>query len=399
MFMPGLRADALGASVHQAFAADVNALGHEFRILTTEPHRRDDRLPLWEELAPAPRWRAIDALAAPWVRTRSIFSPAASLARYLRNADGLDLLHVEVAYPFGAAALIGAAAAGWRGPIAVTPMGEDTLIVEEAHYGFRRYPLPRWLVGRVLSAAACIRCISPLHERIVAPLAPKTPRRVIPLNVSTAVVQAARESAQLRGARRKEARATVDDELGSGGRPLVLSLGRLHAFKGIDFLVRAMHDVPDALLIVAGPSLSSRSMEDERTRLARLVGELGLGDRVRFLGGTTPDRALQLLAAADVVAVPSRLESLNKVCVEATAVGTPFVVTETTGIAHWAQRTGIGLVVPACDPPALAAGIIDALRRPPALSPERIASFVDLFSPRTVAAAVIEFYEEMLGRR
>jgi pimeloyl-ACP methyl ester carboxylesterase len=33
------------------------------------------------------------------------------------------------------------------------------------------------------------------------------------------------------------------------------------------------------------------------------------------------------------------------------------------------------------------------------LSPERIASFVDLFSPRTVAAAVIEFYEEMLGRR
>jgi glycosyltransferase involved in cell wall biosynthesis len=120
---------------------------------------------------------------------------------------------------------------------------------------------------------------------------------------------------------------------------------------------------------------------------------------VRFLGGTTPDRALQLLAAADVVAVPSRLESLNKVCVEATAVGTPFVVTETTGIAHWAQRTGIGVVAPACDPPALAAGIIDALRRPPALSPERIASFVDLFSPRTVAAAVIEFYEEMLGRR
>jgi glycosyltransferase involved in cell wall biosynthesis len=294
--------------------------------------------------------------------------------------------------------MLAAAAAKWRGPIAITPMGEDTLMLSACHYGFRRHRLPRWLVDRTLRRAACIRCISPLHERVIASLAPATPRRVIPLNVSSTVVDASRESGEVRAARRRDARCAVDAALGAAGRPLVLSLGRLHPFKGIDLLIGAMRQLPDAILAIAGPSLRSRASGDEGTRLARLVDEFGLGDRVRFLGSTSGDRALQLMAAADVVAVPSRLESLNKVCVEAAAVGTTFVVTETTGISAWAQDANLGIVVPAGSEEALAAGVKRALRqgRPP--DEGRIRAFVDQFSPHTVAAAVIDFYREVVKR-
>jgi glycosyltransferase involved in cell wall biosynthesis len=401
MFMPGLRPGALGASVHEAFASEVNDLGHDFRVLTTGVSIAAAGPPFAEVLSTpsAAAWRRVDAVAAPWLRTRTLLSSAAALARYLRHANDIDLLHIEVAYPFGAAAMLGAAAAHWPGPIAITPMGEDTLVVEECHYGFRRYRVPRWLIDRLLGAAVCIRSISPLHDRLLAPLAPGTPRRVIPLNVSTAVVEAARESAGPRVDRRRDARAAVDGELGLGGRPIVLSLGRLHPFKGLDVLIGAFRQIPDAVLLVAGPSLRSRARGDEGTRLARLAHELALSDRVRFLGATTPARALQLLAAADVLAVPSRLESLNKVCVEATAVGTPFVVTETTGISEWARRANIGVVIPPSDEHVLAEAIVTLLRHPPAPSAADISTFVEQFSPRTVAAAVIDFYQERLRSR
>jgi glycosyltransferase involved in cell wall biosynthesis len=231
---------------------------------------------------------------------------------------------------------------------------------------------------------------------VIAELAPDTPRRVIPLNVSTATVAAAHEPPTDRDERRRRARHALDAELKLDGRPVVLSLGRLHPFKGIDLLVSAMASVADATLVIAGPSLRSRAAGDEATRLEQQVERLGLGGRTHFLGPVGPDRAMQLLAAADVVAVPSRLETLNKVCVEAVAVGTPFVVSDTTGISAWARGSGVGVVVPAGDESALAAGLVRALAAPP---PEAaaIAAFVDQFSPATVAAAVMAFYRDVTG--
>jgi glycosyltransferase involved in cell wall biosynthesis len=401
MFRPGLDSASLGARVHQDFEAIVEALGHRFRILTTERAGSPAGQRAMGQVLPlSAGWRRADELAAPWLKTRAVLSPAASLARHLKVAGReIDLLHVEMAYPFGVAATLAAAAAGWKGPIVITPMGEDTLVLEECRYGFRRHAVPRALVGWALRRVAGLRCISPLHEREIARLAPNTPRRVIPLNVSDAVVEAADESPESRAARRRAARRAVDAELGWSGRPLVLSLGRLHPFKGIDRLIGALRRMPDAKLLVAGPSLKLRVTGDEASRLAQLVQDWKLDDRIRFLGPVTPDRAMQLMAAADVVAVPSLLESLNKVCVEAAAVGTPFVVTETTGISAWARDAGLGVVIPPNDEDALARAVLTAIERPDAADPERLRTFVRQFSPQAVAAAVIDFYLEVAGQR
>ena len=67
----------------------------------------------------------------------------------------------------------------------LTPMGEDTLVREQSSYGFRRYPVPRRLIEWTLREAAVIRCISPMLEERLSQLAPRSSRRVIPLNVSS----------------------------------------------------------------------------------------------------------------------------------------------------------------------------------------------------------------------
>jgi len=301
---------------------------------------------------------------------------------------------VEVAYPHGAAASLAVDASGWRGPLVITPMGEDTLIHEPSHYGFRRYSLPRRLVDRALGHATGVRCISPLHERTIAAIAPATRRCVIPLNVTAAVADAARESAIERDARRRDARSALDRQWNTHGRPVILSLGRLHPFKGIEVLIRALGAVPDAILLIAGPSLVLKASGDEATRLARIIEQLNLGERAKLIGPIPPHAATQLLAAADVLVVPSHVESLNKVCVEATAVGTRFVVTETTGISAWAAAASMGVVVPPADEALMADGIIQALSKA-APGADAIRGFVDQFSPAHVAAAVSAFYREL----
>jgi glycosyltransferase involved in cell wall biosynthesis len=401
MFMPGLRPDALGWHVHLDFARQVEALGPQFQVLTTgqssgstEPHEGGMRI-----LGAPLGWEGLGALSAPLLRTRRVLPAAAALARYLRaQGSSVDVLHVEVAYPHGTAAALARRMSGWSGPIVLTPMGEDTLVLEQSSYGFRRYPVPRRLIEWTLREAAVLRCISPMLEERLSQLAPRSTRRMIPLNVASDAVAASTETEVLHHRRRVEARAFVDDRCGTAGRPIVLALGRLHPFKGLDVLVRAMASVPDAALVIVGPSLNVRPDGDVAARLLELARELDVSDRVQWVGATPPEQALDWLAGADAVAVPSRLESLNKVCVEAAAVGTPFVVTETTGISAWVQaNSGVGIVVPPGEPAALAVALTDIVGGVWKADRNRLAAFVDPFRPEIVANQLVELYRDVIG--
>ena len=65
------------------------------------------------------------------------------------------------------------------------------------------------------------------------------------------------------------------------GRPLIMAYGRLHPFKGLDLLVRAMAAVPDAVLAVVGPSLHLRPLGDTVAELRqpwKIVFEGPFGD-------------------------------------------------------------------------------------------------------------------------
>ena len=95
----------------------------------------------------------------------------------------------------------------------------------------------------------------------------------------------------------------------------------------------------------------------ERARLDALVAELGLGDRVRFLGAQPRDAVLELLAAADAEVLSSGWENFPHALIEGLAVGTPVIATGVGGVREIVTDGENGLLVPPGDPGAFAAAI------------------------------------------
>lgn len=109
----------------------------------------------------------------------------------------------------------------------------------------------------------------------------------------------------------------------AGRRRDVVFLGRVEdAQKGVSLLLRAYAQAVraglDQALVIAGTG-------PDESRMRGLAHELGVADRVRFRGHVALEDRFSLLAAAQVVAMPSRYETFGMVAAEALAVGTPVV--------------------------------------------------------------------------
>jgi len=150
-----------------------------------------------------------------------------------------------------------------------------------------------------------------------------------------------------------------------GGRALLLTVSRLdpqERYKGHDQVLRAL-TLP-ALAGPHGPVYVVAGEGADRARLQALARELGIAQRVRFLGAV-PDRELpDLYRAADAFAMPSTGEGFGIVFLEAAACGVPVVAGNGDG-ARDALRDGrVGRLVDPRDPAAVAAAIAAALAAP-----------------------------------
>lgn len=132
------------------------------------------------------------------------------------------------------------------------------------------------------------------------------------------------------------------------GAPVVLALGRLHRNKAFDVLVRALPHLPGVHAVIAGEG-------PERAALLRLARAEGVQSRFHLLGWRTDQAAL--LAAATVLACPSRQEPLGNVVLEAFSAGTPVVAAESEGPRELLRPGTTGLLVPLEDHRALAEAI------------------------------------------
>ncbi len=139
------------------------------------------------------------------------------------------------------------------------------------------------------------------------------------------------------------------------GRPLIVCAARLEPVKGVEFLVRAAVRVPGATLAIAGDG----ALEG---RLREIAVALGMAGRVAFLGRVSP--IAPLLAAADVVVLPSLSEGMPLVALEAMALGRPVVATCVGGIPEVVEDGVTGILVEPRDPQALASAILRLVARP-----------------------------------
>ena len=149
-------------------------------------------------------------------------------------------------------------------------------------------------------------------------------------------------------------RAAAKAALGVTG-PLLVSVGALIPLKGQALVIEALRALPDATLILVGDG-------PERARLEALAAPLG--ERVRFLGNRPHGELPGLLAAADVMVLPSEREGLANAWVEALACGTPVVITDVGGAREVVDRPEAGRLV-ARSAEAIARGIRDILSDPP----------------------------------
>jgi rhamnosyl/mannosyltransferase len=142
--------------------------------------------------------------------------------------------------------------------------------------------------------------------------------------------------------------------------PLILFVGLLRYYKGLSFLIEAMSRIPGRLLVVGeGP---------QGQEWRELTRQLGLEDKVTFLGRVSDEELVALYHACDVFVLPAihRSESWGAVQVEAMACGKPVVCTELgTGTSFVNVHGQTGLVVPPRDSAALAQAIGTLLQDEP----------------------------------
>ncbi len=137
--------------------------------------------------------------------------------------------------------------------------------------------------------------------------------------------------------------------------PVVGTLARLDPVKGLDTLLDSFALLPDVHLVIAGDG-------PERSRLHDQAVELGLADRVHFLGWV--DRARELLGSFDVFVLPSRAESFPLTVVEAMLADRAVVATDVGSVAEAVVHGVTGLLVPPNDPRALGAAVASLLSDP-----------------------------------
>ena len=139
------------------------------------------------------------------------------------------------------------------------------------------------------------------------------------------------------------------------GSPMVLALGRLHANKAFDVLIRALPQLPGVHAVIAGEG-------PERAALEALACREGVAGRVHMPGWRRDTGGL--LAAADALVCPSRIEPLGNVVLEAWSAGRPVVAARAAGPVELIRGGRDGVLVPIEDTIALAAALRHVLDHP-----------------------------------
>jgi glycosyltransferase involved in cell wall biosynthesis len=205
-------------------------------------------------------------------------------------------------------------------------------------------------------------------------------------------------------------------ELAGVEGPVVLCLGVIRPYKGVELLLDAFRQVEGAELWVVGRPLGV-SLDELRARGggARAGGaghggvrdgglpDAGTGEaRVRFVPRYVSDTELPaLLRRADLLVLPHRSVDVSGVLFAGLAFGKAMVLSDVGGFGELAREHGLGRLVAPEDPGALARAITELLARPDeraGLEQAARAAAEGPFSWDRIAARTLELYAEVGAR-
>ena len=184
---------------------------------------------------------------------------------------------------------------------------------------------------------------------------------------------------------------------GLKGRFVAAVIGRVSALKGIDTLIRAaalLKDWPEFIvLVVGGPQKHQEHVFDD---LKALAAELGVAERVRFVGAQKHIPEIDALADVVCSCNTKKPESFGRTVAEALAMNTPVIAAAHGGVLDIVRDGTDGYLFPPGDAEALAA----ALRRIPALPTDGLRGHIEAnFTASGMAEATLRVYRGAIDAR
>jgi len=312
-----------------------------------------------------PRYPAIPRLgmnAAPFLL---YWWSRAAVGAALREGRA-QLIDAHYFYPDGVAAALLAREFGL--PFVVTARGTDINLIPQ-HAIPRR--MIQWAAGR---AAGLVTVCQALKDSLVELDVPA--ERVVVLRNGV-------DLEQFQPQPRAEARAALGLV-----RPTLLSVGGLIERKGNHVTVAALRELPGYDLLLAGEG-------EERGALERQARDLGVADRVRFLGRVAHGELARIYSAADALVLASSREGWANVLLEAMACGTPVVATDVWGTPEVVTERAAGVLMAERAPAALAAAVRDLFAAPPDRAATR--AYAERFSWDPTTEGQLELFERILA--
>jgi teichuronic acid biosynthesis glycosyltransferase TuaC len=298
------------------------------------------------------------------------------LLRRIRRDFTFDLIDAHFAYPEGVAAALLSVASGV--PFTITLRGNETMF---AGFRYRRAAM-RWAFRR---ASRVIAVSEDLRQFAIAQGVPEEHTVTIPNGIDPDIFfRRDRHSARAKYGMAAE-------------RKVIVSAGELIEAKGHHLVAEALKTLLDegydAELVIVGSVGRGGSRFEETLR--RRVLELGVSDRVRFIGFVNRGSMAELLSAADVFCLASYTEGCPNVVNEALACGAPVVATRVGGVPAMLVSERYGLMAQPQDLSSLQDRLRDALSRP--WNHEDISRWGRSRSWQQVAGEVIEVMQGIVS--
>jgi glycosyltransferase involved in cell wall biosynthesis len=191
-------------------------------------------------------------------------------------------------------------------------------------------------------------------------------------------------------------RAAWRAELGMSEPHVILNVKRLHELAGqrylIDAFARIARSRRDVRLVICGTGPLKDALESQ-------AEASGAGSRITFTGLMTNDEVAKYAAVADIFALPSLLEALPTVAVEALASGTPVISADHPGGLELHEIFGNDvLVIPKTNVDGLTAALTDALQHPRRVSANTLALVQRHFGQEEVHRRYEEIYARAKGK-
>jgi N-acetyl-alpha-D-glucosaminyl L-malate synthase BshA len=294
----------------------------------------------------------------------------------------LDLLHVHYAIPHSVSALLARqmlASRGRRLPFVTTLHGTDiTLVGLDRSY----LPITRYSIQESDGVTAISNY---LKEKTVDSFGVTRPIEVITNFVNCDIYTHIKDEA---------ARAEARKRLARPDEAILMHLSNFRPVKRVVDVVkifaRVAREMPARLILIGdGP---------DRSAAEWLAHDLGIQGRVRFLG--KQERVNELLPLADILLMPSELESFGLAALEAMACKVPSVATRVGGVPELIDDGETGLLYNVGDVDGMASGALSLLRDPERLHAMREAgrrTAQKRFCASLVVPQYVRYYERILN--